>query len=421
VNSTSNELKEFIREISELREKNAELQDTLNAILSGEVDALIVSKGDVEKIYTLEGADYIYRIIIEEMNEGVVTINYEGIILYCNRQFATLVSTPIENIIGSPIFDFIAPEETRFFEKLMKKKEAESWRGEVALISDDHQKKVVLISLNDLRKTGISEICLIITDVTEIKQAEEDLKYANDSLELKVKERTAELEETLKDKDAMLKEIHHRVKNNLQIISSLLSLQSKSITDQKVQDIFMESHNRIRAMALVHEKIYQPKEFAEINFRQYVNELVYNLINSYRHHSAMVQPKIYIEDITISMDIAIIAGLIINELVSNSLKHAFLHIPKVVSIKERNSVKAGEIIVRLEDKGDKYLLTISDDGPGFENIVKVEDAETLGLQLLQTFVDQLEGEFQYCIDGKVEFRITFPKIHDIPTSLKKET
>lgn len=228
----------------------------------------------------------------------------------------------------------------------------------------------------------------------------EILKFASDQIGLSIERKLAEIEikESLDEKIVLLKEIHHRVKNNLQVISSLLYLQSKNLTDDESISIFLESQNRVRSMSLVHEKLYQSENLAKINLRLYIGDLVRFLFRSYKTNPGIIKLNLDIEDVALDVNSAIPCGLIINELVSNSLKYAFPNQEK------------GEIAVKFRSKNeDQYNLLVSDNGIGLKEYFKKPDKKTLGLQLVDTLVDQLHGKVD--INGKIgsEFNISFYK------------
>ncbi len=230
--------------------------------------------------------------------------------------------------------------------------------------------------LND--QGEIDQMLGITQDITELKKAQE--KIIN----------------SLNEKDVLLKEIHHRVKNNLQIISSLLNLQTNKIQDQSVIDIIKESQNRVRSMALVHERLYQTDNMSQIDFSEYIPELLNYLISSYYDREKPVRLELNIQKTEFNIDISISLALIINELVSNSLKHAF------------NGQKGNnKIIVSLIQK-DKYELTISDNGTGFPEALDFRQSDSLGLQLVNSLVEQVNGKIELEKDHGTTFTIRFP-------------
>jgi PAS domain S-box-containing protein len=220
-------------------------------------------------------------------------------------------------------------------------------------------------------------LLVLMQDVTERRIAEERIRAS------------------LKEKEVLLKEVHHRVKNNLQIISSLLNLQSKYIKDDQALEMFKESRNRIRSMTLIHEKLYRSKDLANIDVAEYIQNLSSNLFRSYS--AGRISLKTQVDDILLGIDTAIPCGLIINELVSNSLKHAFPD-------------KQGEIVVNLHRDDGKLTLIVRDNGVGFPEHVDFRNTDSLGLQLVCTLTDQLDGEVELSRAGGTEFRITFGEI-----------
>lgn len=218
---------------------------------------------------------------------------------------------------------------------------------------------------------------LIITDINKHKLIEEELK------------------KSLQEKNVLLQEIHHRVKNNMQIISSLLNLQSVYVDDQDTLNNLKESQERIKAMALVHEKLYQSDNIVKINFADYINSLVNELFNSYRVNKSLIKLNININDIFLDIDTAIPCGLIINEIISNIFKHAFIE------------GEEGTIYIKFFKKNNKYMLIIRDNGKGISPDINFNNTETLGLQLVNALVDQLKGIVKINRTNGTEFIIEF--------------
>jgi two-component sensor histidine kinase len=211
------------------------------------------------------------------------------------------------------------------------------------------------------------------------------------------------LESSEKEKEILIKEIHHRVKNNLQIISSLLNLQAQYIKDKDSLNAFHDSQNRVRAIALVHEKLYQTKNFAKIDFPDYVRDLVSNLVSTINPGVPDVHVGIDVEELYLSMDLAINLGLIITELVSNSLKHAFKN------NKRLKEDETDELLVSLKSQTNSRLkLKVTDNGIGFDYSLIVKKNSTLGLQLVQGFVEQIKGDLTFSGSAGSEFEIVFP-------------
>ena len=211
------------------------------------------------------------------------------------------------------------------------------------------------------------------------------------------------LESSNKEKEILIKEIHHRVKNNLQIISSLLNLQAQYIKDRESLNAFHDSQDRVRAIALVHEKLYQTKNFTQINFSEYVKDLISNLMSTVNPGESDVMVEINVDELYLSMDLAINLGLIINELISNSLKHAFR------LIKSSEQVEKEKISVSLKTyTSDKLRLIVKDNGSGLDYADIIKENSTLGLQLVHGFIEQIRGELSFIGSAGSEFDIIFP-------------
>ena len=211
-----------------------------------------------------------------------------------------------------------------------------------------------------------------------------------------IEQSSKKLQYSLREKEVLLREIHHRVKNNMQIILSLLSLQSAYIKDEKLQDAFRESRDRIQTMALIHEKLYQSEDLANINFKEYIRTLANGLFQSYGALSDKVKLKIDVGDISLGINTAIPCGLIINELVSNALKHAF------------PDGREGEIRIAFHARGERTELVVSDNGVGIPDDVGFINAGTLGLRLVTILAeDQLNGKVTLNRHKGTEFKITF--------------
>ena len=217
-------------------------------------------------------------------------------------------------------------------------------------------------------------------DVTARKHAEEQIRAS------------------LREKETLLKEIHHRVKNNLQVISSLLNLQSHYIKDEHSKALFREAQNRVKSMALIHEKLYQSEELANIDFGSYVKNLTAYLFRSYVVDPNLVALTVDVQETRLNIDKAIPCGLIINELVSNSLKYAFPHGAR------------GEITVRLFN-GDNtvVVLAVSDNGVGLPDDLNLRTADSLGLQLVSSLADQLAATVEVKRGEGTEYRLSFPQ------------
>jgi two-component sensor histidine kinase len=212
----------------------------------------------------------------------------------------------------------------------------------------------------------------------------------------KHKQAKEQLRTSLKEKEVLLKEIHHRVRGNLQIISSLINLQNGYLKDKQTSVMLREIQNRVKSMALIHETLYQVKDLGKIDFAEYTQKLTAHLFRSYGSNSHDVTMRISGDNVLMDVDTAVHSGLIINELVSNSLKYAF---PKG---------REGEIRIDLRsDNDNRYTVIVSDNGVGLPEDLDFRNTKSLGLQLVTSLTDQLEGTIELDTCGGTEFKIMF--------------
>jgi PAS domain S-box-containing protein len=210
------------------------------------------------------------------------------------------------------------------------------------------------------------------------------------------KEYESQLEESIKEKEVLLKEVHHRVKNNMQVISSILNLQSSYIADETALRILRESQDRIKSMSFVHESLYQSKTMSEVNFSEYIENIARNLFHSYGRPEGGIKLDFNLEEIYLNLDTSIPCGLIVNEIVSNSLKYAF------------HGRSEGRIVIEFSKQSkEKLKLIIRDDGIGLPENLDVENAESLGLQLVTTLITQIGGELEIVVSNGTSFNILF--------------
>lgn len=201
--------------------------------------------------------------------------------------------------------------------------------------------------------------------------------------------------ESVQEKEILLKEVHHRVKNNLQVISSILNLQSSYVEDEKTLEIINESQNRIRSMSYIHESLYQTKDFSSIDFHDYITNLIQNLVHSYQIYTSETKLNLKVDRVQLVLDQATPCGLILNELVSNSMKYAY------------PEGKEGEIQVEIKEEGGKVKIRVDDFGVGLPEGFKIEDSDSLGLDLVDTLVDQIDGELILNTEKGTKYLIIF--------------
>jgi len=411
------------------RDEVSRFAETINMTL----DAVEASRQQVE------ASELRFRSLVESINDVVWEIDGGMVITYVSPRIRDLMGYEPQELVG------------RTFHELMKGGRNEQTVAAAAKLLGSNR-PFDLLATPVVRRDGaiidleVSAVPIVdragqvtgyrgvARDVSERKRAGEALKKTYDDLELRVQQRTAELKEandsletkveqrtselasavqalqaevaerkrveqqmlsSLQEKEVLLKEIHHRVKNNLQIISSLLSLQSEHMSAHDPARAFRESQDRIRSMALIHEKLYQARDISRVDFGEYARSLTAYLSRSYVTRPG-IAVSVDIEGIALDIDKAIPCGLIINELVSNALKYAF------------RDGRDGEVRVALARDGNAFTLTVGDNGAGLPPGLDFRDTPSLGLQLVNTLVSQLEGRIELRDGGTgTEYRITF--------------
>ncbi|MBU7032267.1 MAG: PAS domain S-box protein [Theionarchaea archaeon] len=349
----------------------------------------LVGQEEFQKIYLKKTAELLeskdrYRVLFFYAIDPIFTHDAQFTVLDINPSGCDLFGEEESDIIGKSILDLnvFHHDDKRVFEDNMKK----IISGEVRSLtdsyrfkgSDDHYRTFEITSTGLPSEVELTVITNVCRDITERIEAEEQIIAS------------------LQEKEVLLKEIHHRVKNNMQVISSLLNLQSGYIPDESMQEIFKESQNRIKSMALVHEKLYQSRDFTKIDLNEYVRTLVRDLIRSYGQKAGNIMVTIDVETVYLEVDMAIPCGLIINELVSNSLRHGF------------PGDRRGELHISLHSVGNTLTLVVKDNGVGFPPGFNYRDTESLGLRLVTILAeDQLHGRIELNQSEGTQFCIMF--------------
>jgi two-component sensor histidine kinase/ligand-binding sensor domain-containing protein len=316
--------------------------------------------------------------ILDTVPGCVSWISSEGRYLGVNRHLADTFNLPPDTFAGREI-GFLGTD-SQFAQFI----------GQFLASPDKNASQVIDIPINGssrnyliaVQKYRYSTAAVSVgIDITEQKLAEEALRTS------------------LREKETLLQEVHHRVKNNLQVICSLLDLQSQTLKDPKTLEIFRESFNRVKSMALIHEKLYESTSLERINLAEYVETLTNYLLQSYGVNQELITLKVDVEEVFLNIDTAIPCGLIINELISNSLKYAF---PQ-----EKN----GMIEIKLcSDIEHRFTLTVKDNGIGFSKDLNPQKPTTLGLQLVNALTQQLEGDMALDESQGIEFKIKFSEL-----------
>jgi len=339
--------------------------------------------------------------LIADMTDGILVVNNGDIVVEANPAASRLIGVRTA-IGGRPLAEVLA--QVPALRKALS--DRQEMPAEVPVGSGDTTRWLDIRAsrLGD-RRGKPSGWLIVLRDVTGRKRAEEDLRTAydrllrsNEALQKEIDDRRKAEGQALvmlREKEVLLKEIHHRVKNNLQIISSLLSLQSEgSGGEENVARMFRDSQDRIRSMALIHEKLYRSKDLSHIDFAEYVGSLTAYLSRTYTT-GGNVSMALDIRDVWLDIDVAIPCGLIINELTSNALKYAF------------PNRRPGTISISLMRSDDRYVLKVGDDGQGLPPGLDFRNTSSLGLMLVTSLVEQLDGTIALdCVAGTC-FTITF--------------
>jgi PAS domain S-box-containing protein len=325
--------------------------------------------------------------IIESSSHHIWTINGDMALTSFNRNYSELMHRRYQswvkigdNIVSSAKYNSSA-EYNNYWQKKYKEAFAgKSQQFEASFIEKNGTASWLEVYLNPIvgADGAINEVSGIGHDITEKKISEEQIR------------------QSLKEKEVLLKEVHHRVKNNIQVISSILNLQSSYVKDANTINMLKECQNRIKSMAFIHESLYQTKDFSKINFQEYLTKLVQNLVYSYEMQNSNIKLNTEVDNIMLNLDQSIPCGLIVNELISNALKYAF------------KGRKRGEINVEVKQGKDDYIsITVADNGVGLPEKFDYKNTDSLGLQLVVTLTEQLSGNIKLFRKKGTKFTIAF--------------
>ncbi|NPE29541.1 PAS domain S-box protein [Methanococcoides sp. SA1] len=367
--------KEFYDTIDEeLRPSFMVFVQQMNALLYN-IESREIIRNNISELTTsneqLQENEEKLKSILASIQTGVVIIDAEThMIVDVNPSAVQSIGAPKEEIIGKMCHKFICKVEEGKCPISDLKQDID--RSEHVLLNVKGKEIPILKNVASVNLNGRLHLIESFIDITERKQAEEVQK-----------------------KDILLKEIHHRVKNNLQVISSLLNLQSRNFNDEKIIAAFMESQNRVRSMAIAHQKLYQSNDLASIEVGDYIKNLTTYLFQTYRVGNSAIKLKLDIDNVYMGIEKTISLGLIINELVSNSLKYAY------------RSEKNGEINIRFHLENNVITLIVSDNGEGIPEYLDYRNTSSLGLQLVTTLVKQIHGNIELDRSNGTKFVITF--------------
>jgi PAS domain S-box-containing protein len=369
-------------------------QGAQDYLLKSEIDSRLLARAlryavERKRIeVALRESEQRYRLLAENASDVIWIVDLQFHPTYVSPSIERLRGYTPEEVLAQPFEETLTPASLGIARKVFAEglaREAHSLRDsdsgrEVELEYTCKDGSTVwaesrVVFLRD--PSGRPQAIMGVTrDISERKAAEEQLLAA------------------LREKEALLREIHHRVKNNLQIVSSLLFLQDETDAAHAVEPL-EDSRHRIRSMALIHEMLYGSQELSRVDFGEYVPRLVAYLLRSYQAPMGRIALRTEVQDVILAIDVATPCALIINELVSNCIKHAF------------PGRQRGEIVIRFRSEQDRFVLTVKDDGVGMPHDLTPDVAESLGLKLVSMLVDQLDGSIELHRNRGTSFRIEF--------------
>jgi PAS domain S-box-containing protein len=342
-----------------------------------------------------------YRELFTFAPDGYLVTDLHGLIQEANQAAATLLHVVPDQLAGIPLAVFVAPEARQGFQ------------AQIACLQNSAEVRKWEVPIQPWRQAAFPAVCSVapardvhgqVISLRWLLRDNSEQQQAYKVIEQRVQEQTAELaqanaalQDALGQAQILLRELHHRVKNNLQVIASLLNLQSASLQDPHIQEIFHDCQERIRAMALVHELLYQSRNLGRIELAHYLEALAKQLFGSYRIDPERVHLSIQADEVLLDVNTAVPCGLLCHELISNCLKHAF------------PGQHSGDVTITIRAiPAGQLTVTIHDTGIGFPESVDFHKTESLGLQVACLLTRQLQGTMILACDGGTCFTLTFP-------------
>lgn len=332
----------------------------------------------------LTSADPLAR-ILDLADDAIISVDDQQRIILFNQGAERIFGYGASEVLGQPL-NFLLPNRlheihSRHLQDFKSSHVSARRMGERSEILGRRKNGQEFPAEASISKVGVDNhnmYTVILRDVTQRMVNEERIR------------------QSLREKEALLKEIHHRVKNNLQVVSSLLGLQSRAVNDETTRKMFQESQNRIHSMALLHESLYQSNNLSRIDFPEYIRQLAAHLFHSYGVAAERIHLRTDLERLYLNLDAAVPCGLIINELVSNSLKYAF------------PDGRTGEVRIELHEHSDgQAQLVVADNGIGLRSDIDWVTARSLGLRLVRTLAEQLGAKIEVKSNPGTEVHLTF--------------
>jgi PAS domain S-box-containing protein len=350
---------------------------------------------------------------LEEATDCVLIADANKHLMYANNAINGILGITPPEAIGQSIFSLLFSENTDANLARNGLRTEGRWHGEIKSNKGDGflTTEITIAAVHDGRDNETAFVS-IARDVTDRKKTEAELEKHRHGLQNLVDERTkllqheisenkavqSELANSLKEKELLLKEVHHRVKNNMQVISSLLNIQAETIANDQFAELLGESQQRIKSMSLIHENLYQSDNLLEIDFKDYINMLANSLHRFYSVPGSLISLDIQVDNVALDIETAVPCGLIINELISNALKHAF-----------KDLDRSGTITINFRGTGCQYVLEIQDDGVGLPSGFTLDSSSSMGMEIVTILTQQLDGRLQFESDHGTRFEISFPR------------
>jgi PAS domain S-box-containing protein len=351
-----------------------------------------------------------FRHAIEAAPTGMIMVDRCGKIVLVNTQTERLFGFSRDELLGRPV-EMLIPERLRgphpAFRETFHREPGSRTMGagrDLYGLRKDGTEVPIEIGLNPLQTPEGDFVLSSVVDIRARRRAEQEredlmerLRGANTDLEARVESRTRQLQSALKERDVLLQEVHHRVKNNLQVISSLINMQLRQLRSDAGREALEECRGRVSTIALIHEKLYQSGDYARITMSDYIRSLAADVFTAFTEAPGRIALRVNVEAVDLTVDRAIPCGLILNELLTNAFKHAF------------PGERPGVVSVALGRAADHRLrLVVADDGVGMPADPAVGRRASLGMHLVSTLVEQLDGRLEVTRHDGTTFRIEFP-------------
>ncbi len=386
-----------------IRDKEGHLQGVMGALLDvterKQVEEELQRHRDnledlvKRRTIALEASQARFSGILDMAGDAIVSVNDDFHITLFNKGAEEIFGYKAKDAISQPL-DMLIPQRFRFIHQEHMKQYASSYvrarkmsdSREITCLHRNGAEFIADASISQFSFNGERIYTVVLRDVTERRRAEDELRHSR-----------FQIQKSLEEKEVLLKEIHHRVKNNLAIISAFLGLQSDTILDKGMLYLFQQAKDRIHTMALIHEKLYQSKDLASVQGKDFLESLSNHILASYSTASQPVELTLDVDDIWFKIDEAIPCGLIVNEIMTNALKYAF------------SPGEQGQIHVSLKHLNDgHHQLTLRDNGKGLPEAINLRTSKSLGLKLIQGLAGQLGGKVELFRQPGTTFQITFP-------------